>query len=352
MGYNPDIGYHRKYMIRTHDNYDLTDHNTFAIHAKCGQFMEYTEAGDIPFVLSCIRPGVEWVHIGAGSNLLFTRDFPGIVLHSAIKGIEVVKEHPDAVTVRVGAGETMDDIVKWACQRELWGLENLSGIPGEAGSSAVQNVGAYGTEAADTIESVLVFDTIEREFTQLRADVCHFGYRTSIFKEPDSKGRYIVHAVDFRLRTLYSPTLTYGPLKEAFTDAESLTPADVREKVLAVRASKLPDPAVCPSAGSFFKNPVVGMDVYDGIAKTEGMPVPKFDLPGGFCKIPAAWLLDRCGWKGYSEDRVAVWHLQPLVIVNPHRKATGADVVALERKMIESVKARFGISLSPEVEHL
>lgn len=141
-------------MITTTDNYDLTGHNTFAMHVKCGVFMEYNDASDIPFLLSSIREGVERIHIGAGSNLLFTSDYPGVVLHSAIKGIEILSEEADSVTVRVGAGEVMDDFIRWACERNLRGIENLSGIPGEAGASAVQNVGAYGVEACDAIVNV------------------------------------------------------------------------------------------------------------------------------------------------------------------------------------------------------
>ncbi|WP_304968801.1 FAD-binding protein, partial [uncultured Duncaniella sp.] len=239
-------------MITTIDNYDLSSRNTFAMKVKCGAFMEYTKADDIPFLLSTIRKDVEKFHIGAGSNLLFTRDFPGVVLHSAIKGFEIICKNPQEVIVRVGSGETMDDFIRWACDRELWGIENLSGIPGEVGASAVQNVGAYGTEACDAIVAVHAFDEVEREFVTFSKEDCRYAYRDSIFKKSDAKKRYIIHAVDYALTPLHSPNLSYPALKKAFEgkDVDSLSPNDIRAAVIATRDSKLPNPAVTPSAGS------------------------------------------------------------------------------------------------------
>lgn len=341
-------------MITTLDNYNLTERNTFAMKVKCGVFMEYTKAEEIPFILSSIRKDVKRMHIGAGSNLLFTSDYPGVVLHSAIKGIKILSETSKEVIVRVGSGETMDDFIKWACDRQLWGVENLSGIPGEVGASAVQNVGAYGTEACDVIVAVHAFDEVDREFVTFSNEKCRYGYRDSIFKKPNFKGRYIIHAVDYALRPEVSPTLTYPALKTMFGDRDTatLTPHDIREAVIATRASKLPDPAKVPSAGSFFKNPVVTEEHFERIRQQEeGIEVPHYKTAAGY-KIPAAWMIDRCGWKGYEEGNVAVWHLQPLVIVNPYRKASPDEIVNLEKKIIDSVRQRFGITLSPEVEHI
>ncbi|MCM1077727.1 MAG: UDP-N-acetylmuramate dehydrogenase [Bacteroides sp.] len=341
-------------MIRTIDNYNLSGHNTFAMNVKCGVFMEYTSPDDIPFILSSIRRDVERMHIGAGSNLLFTADYPGVVLHSAIRGKEIISESPQEVIVRVGAGETMDDFVRWACDRELWGIENLSGIPGEVGASAVQNVGAYGTEAYDAIVAVNAYDEVEREFVTFTKDECHYAYRYSMFKHPDSKGRYIIHSVDYSLSPIPSPNLSYPALQATFkdTDVSTLTPTAIRQAVIAIRDTKLPNPVTVPSAGSFFKNPVISEEQFNSIATREsGTDIPHFKVDGGY-KIPAAWLIDRCGWKGYSEGNVAVWHLQPLVIVNPEKKAAPDEVIALENKIIESVRERFGITLTPEVEHI
>lgn len=341
-------------MITTFDNYDLTDRNTFAMKVKCGMFMEYSSPEDIPFLLSSIRKEIERFHIGGGSNLLFTQDFPGVVLHSAIKGMEIIEESPGKVTVRVGAGETMDDFIRWACDRELWGVENLSGIPGEVGASAVQNVGAYGTEACDAIVSVHAFDEVENEFVTFRNEECEYAYRDSLFKHPDEKGRYIIHAVDYALSPIPNPNIGYPALEKLFEgrNPAELTPHDIRKAVIATRDSKLPDPAKVPSAGSFFKNPVVSEEHLARIIESEGgCAVPHYKVEGG-CKIPAAWLIDRCGWKGYTEGNVAVWHLQPLVIVNPERKASPDEIIDLERRIIDSVNERFGIKLTPEVEHI
>lgn len=338
-------------MITTRQNFDLAQVTTFAIPAKCSCYMEYDKAEDIPFILSTLRDGVDLFHIGGGSNLLFTSDFEGVVAHSAIKGIDIIDENPADVTVRVGAGVLMDDFIRWACDRELWGVENLSGIPGEVGASAVQNVGAYGSEAADTIVEVNAYDRDSHEFVTLRNAECRYGYRDSIFKHPDMHGCYIIHSVVYRLSATPKPNISYPALRDRFSTPPSF-PHLVREAVIAIRDSKLPDPTKVPSAGSFFKNPVITDKQLDHIVSIEGNDsFPHYRTDGGW-KIPAAWLIDRCGWKGYRDGNVAVWHLQPLVIVNPERKATAADVLDLENRIRQSVKERYGVDLTPEVEHI
>lgn len=338
-------------MITTCQNFELASVTTFAIPAKCGCYIEYDCPEDIPFILSTIRPEVDLLHIGGGSNLLFTADFPGIVAHSAIKHIDIIDENPSSVSVKVGAGVRMDDFIQWACQRELWGIENLSGIPGEVGASAVQNVGAYGLEAADAIVEVNAYDRENNEFVTLSNAECHYGYRDSIFKRPELRGCYIIHSVVYKLSSIPMPKVGYPAIAELFT-APPASPAQVRDAILKIRQAKLPDPSVTPSAGSFFKNPVINDIQLHKVIEAEGSDYfPHYPADGGW-KIPAAWLIDRCGWKGYSEGNVGVWHQQPLVIVNPQRLASAKEVIALERKIKESVKARYGIELSPEVEHI
>lgn len=338
-------------MIKSYQNFDLSGHNTFAMKVKCGCFMEYDAAADIPFIFSSIRKDIDVIHIGGGSNLLFTADYPGIVLHSAIRFIRETGREGNTVFVEAGSGVVMDELISYLCSRGLWGLENLSGIPGEVGASAVQNVGAYGVEAADAIVSVNTFDTLNNEFVTIPASDCSYGYRDSIFKRPGYKGRYIIHSVTFRLSAIPTPDISYPALRDSFATPPS-TPAEVREAVIRVRDSKLPDPATVPSAGSFFKNPVISPSQFDRVKEAAGdMAVPHYDAGGGI-KVPAAWLIDQCGWKGYTDGNVAVWHLQPLVIVNPERKATPAEVIGLEKRIIDSVSSRFGITLSPEVEHI
>ncbi|MCM1521819.1 MAG: UDP-N-acetylmuramate dehydrogenase [Muribaculaceae bacterium] len=339
-------------MITSRQNFDLTDRNTFAMPVKCGCFMEYDSRDDISFLLSTIRQEVDIFHIGAGSNLLFLRDYPGVVIHSAIRGIETVKTDGDTVLVRAGAGETMDSFIEEMGGRGLWGVENLSGIPGEVGSAAVQNVGAYGVEAADVIDTIEAFDRSRGEFVNLKAEDCGYGYRWSMFKNPVMKKNYIIASVTFRLSATPKPNTTYPALSKRFATPPA-TPGEVREAVIEIRNTKLPDPARVPSAGSFFKNPVVDRETFERICEKEGGPenVPHYDVESGV-KIPAAWMIDRCGWKGKSMGNVAVWHSQPLVIVNPERKGTPGEVVALENAIIASVRERFGITLSPEVEHI
>lgn len=338
-------------MITTRQNFELAQVTTFAIPAKCSCYMEYDRPEDIPFILSTLRHGVELYHIGGGSNLLFTSDFEGVIAHSAIKGIEIIDENPASVTVRVGAGVVMDDFIRWACNRELWGVENLSGIPGEVGASAVQNVGAYGAEAADTIVEVNAYDRDQDEFITLTNQECRYGYRDSIFKHPDMHGCYIIHSVVYRLSVTPKPNIGYPALRERFDTLPS-SPHQVRDAVIAVRDSKLPDPSKVPSAGSFFKNPVINDNQLTHIIGVEtNDSFPHYRVDDGW-KIPAAWLIDRCGWKGYREGNVAVWHLQPLVIVNPERRATASEVLDLEQRIIQSVRERYGVTLAPEVEHI
>ena len=339
-------------MITSRLNFDLTDRNTYPMPVKCGCFMEYDSRDDIPFLLSTLRPEVDMLHIGAGSNLLFLNDYPGVVVHSAVRGMEIIREDGDSVLVRVGAGQDMDGFIAWACDHGLWGVENLSGIPGEAGSAAVQNVGAYGVEAADVIEEIEAFDCPAGDFITLRPEQCDYGYRHSMFKSPMMKGNYIIASVTFRLSKEPQPKTSYPALAARFPQPPA-TPAKVRKAVIEIRDSKLPDPAKVPSAGSFFKNPVVSRETFGRICAAEGGEdaVPHYPAPDGV-KIPAAWMIDRCGWKGRTMGNAAVWHLQPLVIVNPDRNATPADVLALERAIIESVRERFGVTLTPEVEHI
>lgn len=341
-------------MINITEDFDLTDSNTFAMRVKCDSYVEYDEISDIPDIVSSFTTDSKYFHIGAGSNLLFTGDFRGTILHSAIRSEEFVSEGSDEIIIRVGSGVVMDDFIRRCCSLGLWGLENLSGIPGEVGASAVQNVGAYGREACDAIAAVHVFDTKERVFRTLPNSECDFSYRHSIFKRNESKGRFIIHHVDYRLSPKPNPCLSYPALTDIFDrkDLSELTPSEVRDEIIGIRNRKLPDPTEVPSAGSFFKNPVISKDLYQQICQNERLETIPHYIHGGGYKIPAAWLIERCGWKGKTIGNVAVWYLQPLVIVNPDRKASPDEVISLENQIIKSVNSRFGIILNPEVEHI
>lgn len=327
-------------------NYDLSSHNTFRMKARCACFVEYESAKELEEMdWDSLPQPVR--HIGGGSNLLFTGDFPGTILHSRIDYIKYVDMGFDEVPVMVGAGVVWDRFVEHTCSHGLWGAENLSLIPGEVGAAAVQNIGAYGVEAKDIISGVVCYDLLERKKVKFTPGECAYGYRESMFKS--AAGRYIVTSVLFRLSRKFAPNLSYKGLD----GLSPSSPMDVREVVIAIRNSKLPDPEVLGSAGSFFKNPVIGREQYSALLrKTGGVEPPHHDLPGGAVKLTAAWLIDQCGFKGATEGGAAVYEKQPLVIVNATGEASPADVLNLENRIIEGVRAKFGLTLSPEVEHI
>ena len=338
-------------MLKTEYHKDLTRLNTFGMRVEAKAFIEYDSVADL-VELDLEGYPRPVLHIGGGSNLLFTGDFKGTVLHSKIKFIEPLESDP--LKISVGAGVVFDDFCKWACDRQLWGVENLSGIPGEVGAAAVQNIGAYGVEVKDVISRVFCYDLQEEEFVSFGVEDCAYGYRDSIFKHPGTKGRHIVTHVVFQLNNNSVPKLDYGHLKDAVDAAaqgRELTPHLVRKTVLDIRNQKLPDPAKIGSAGSFFKNPVVSRGEYEKIA-SEYENVRHFDLGDAGVKIPAAWMIEQCGWKGRRQGGAAVWEKQPLVIVNHSGNAFPEEVTGLERRIIESVRAKFGVVLSPEVEHI
>ena len=358
-------------MIKTSYYQDLTKMNTFGMKVKARCFMEYDSVADLVDIEfgELARPVL---HIGGGSNLLFTDDFKGTVLHSKIDFIETLEgdHEEDRILVSVGAGVVFDDFCAWAAKEGLWGVENLSYIPGEVGASAVQNIGAYGVEVKDVISKVYCYDTQEEEFVCFPVQECAYGYRDSIFKKPEIKGRYIVTHVVFALSREPRPMLDYGHLKEA-VDAlqQDITPALIRKVIIRIRKEKLPEPSVMGSAGSFFKNPVISLEHFQRIeaaAKAEhgtDYKVPHYIIkePAAASdgisavetvKVPAAWMIEQCGWKGRRSGGAAVWEKQPLVIVNYTGEAFPEEIIGLERRIVSSVKQKFGVELHPEVDHI
>ena len=395
--------------------------NTFGMKVKARCFVEYDSVADLVDIEfeELARPVL---HIGGGSNLLFTDDFKGTVLHSKINFIEILEDKrrisavpsssarcsenieaavapvnaegsdgmpprglsqsdwgvdsvveddaPTETLVSVGAGVVFDDFCDWAAKEGLWGVENLSYIPGEVGASAVQNIGAYGVEVKDVIRTVYCYDTVEEEFVKFDVSECEYGYRDSIFKNPEIKGRYIVTHVVFALSRVPQPKLEYGHLADAVAAAASLsgdtttvpaaklTPALIRKVIIKIRKEKLPEPSVMGSAGSFFKNPVISAEHFakiESAAKTEhgaDYKVPHYDLPDGTVKVPAAWMIEQCGWKGRRSGGAAVWDKQPLVLVNYTGEAYPEEIIGLECRIIESVKKKYGVELHPEVDHI
>ena len=374
--------------------------NTFGMKVKARCFMEYDSVADLVDIEfgELARPVL---HIGGGSNLLFTDDFKGTVLHSKIDFIEILDKcqctpadassegdgSSDIVQVSVGAGVVFDDFCAWAAKEGLWGVENLSYIPGEVGASAVQNIGAYGVEVKDVIRTVYCYDTVEESFVHFDVSECGYGYRDSVFKRPEYKGRYIVTHVVFNLSRAPRPRLDYGHMAERVTEAmagsDNMTPALIRKVIIKIRKEKLPEPSVMGSAGSFFKNPVVSAEHFariEAAAKAEfgeDYKVPHYVVPAdchsipeipaspsaeGSCveagekqnliKIPAAWMIEQCGWKGRRSGGAAIYDKQPLVIVNYTGEAFPEEIIGLERRIVESVRKKFGVELYPEVEHI
>ena len=333
-----------KIMIKHCTDYPLLPHNTFGIDVKAAHFVEFTSADEIKSI-ACKLGGVRHLVIGGGSNLLFMGDFDGVILHSAIKGIEVTSENEESLTVRAGSGINWDEFVAYTVERGWQGLENLSAIPGEVGASAVQNVGAYGVEAGDLIERVeciSLADGSERSFTK---EECRFAYRHSIFKA-EEKGKYAVAYVTFRLNKACKYTLTYGNLKEQCEKLGGVTAANIRKAVCDTRAAKLPDPAEIGSAGSFFMNPIVDAEVAARL-KEQYPTMPTYAAVSGV-KLSAGWFIDQCGWKERSSATVGVYRNQALVVVNLGG-ATGKDVIDFATQVQQSVKEKFGVEIFPEV---
>ena len=277
-------------------------------------------------------------------------DYDGVLLTPVARQIALLSDDGDEVRLRVEAGVEWDDLVEWAVERGLWGIENLSLIPGKAGSAPVQNIGAYGCEAKDAIRRVEMYCVETGNLLTLDAAHCGFGYRESVFKH-DLKGRVIITAIEIRLSHTPRPKLGYGDVEREVEARGGATLRNIREAVCAIRRAKLPDPAVTGNAGSFFKNPVVGREEAERLsALYPDMPHYPAADPSQV-KLAAGWLIDRAGLKGHSEGRVGIHPRQALVIINLGG-ATGTEIVAFARKVQEQVKKRFGVEIEPEVNIL
>lgn len=327
--------------------HSLIDNNTFGIDAKCDSFIEYQTLEDlIQIVKSGKLSNQKYLHIGGGSNLLFLNDFNGLILHSQIKGIEVIAENETETTLRVGAGVCWDDFVAYCVDKNLYGAENLSYIPGEVGASPVQNVGAYGVEAKDIITRVEVVDAETGECKVIENKDCGFSYRHSNFKDI-WKNRYFVHHVIFSLKKDSTLKLDYGNIKGALSQFDVINLKTVRAAIIDIRKNKLPDPKDIGSAGSFFMNPIVKLDVFKKIQ--ERYPnVPFYTVSDDLVKIPAGWMIEKCGWKGKKYKHVGVYEKQALILINCGG-GTGEEVKELASLICEDVKKEFGIQISPEV---
>lgn len=287
--------------------------------------------------------------LGGGSNILFTQNVPQWVLRNEIKGIETVQENDAHVWLKVGAGEVWHLFVLYCVQHNYGGVENLSLIPGTVGAAPIQNIGAYGAEVKDVIESVRFFEIETSQFKSFNNEECQFGYRDSIFKRL-LKGKIIITSVIFKMNKQPVFNTSYGNIQQEL-DAKGITVPSVKtisDAVISIRSSKLPDPREIGNAGSFFKNPEITTIQYEAL-KVKYPAIPGYSINGHITKVPAGWLIEQCGWKGFRENDYGVHKNQALVLVN-YAKARGAQIAALSEKIMASVHDTFGIDLEREVQ--
>ena len=336
-------------MIRFFENYSLKKLNSFGVSATTRYFFEFTEPADLQeFMLSNLFKANDLrMVIGGGSNLLFLNDFGGLILFPNIPGISIEREDRNHIWVRAGAGVVWDDFVAYVVREGWGGVENLSLIPGRVGAAAVQNIGAYGQEAADVIESVSGIDLLTGEGKLIGSDQCGFAYRNSIFKN-ELKSSFVITSVLFRLYKFPELQTGYYGVAQAIQHIPAPGISDVRNAVVSIRRSKLPDPEVIGNAGSFFKNPVVSTSQAEKL-KSEYPNVPVYPTASdNQVKLSAGWLIDQCGWKGARRGGAGVHNNHALVLIN-YGNATGEQIFRLSEEIRLSVLENFGVNLEREV---
>ncbi|WP_143885409.1 UDP-N-acetylmuramate dehydrogenase [Chryseobacterium binzhouense] len=332
------------------ENFSLKPYNTFGIDAKAKYFAEVNSADELIETLKISKTQtLPILFLGGGSNILFTKDFDGLVIKLSLKGITVQPLNEDEVLVTAKAGENWHEFVLFCLEKNLGGLENLSLIPGNVGTSPMQNIGAYGTEIKDVFYNctVLNLETLEIEIFDL--EKCRFGYRDSIFKQ-EGKEKYVILEVSFRLTVRNHQIKTeYGAIKSELENLGIKNPTiqDISKAVINIRQSKLPDPKQTGNAGSFFKNPTIPLAQFEKLQKKFNN-IPGYPN-GDFVKVPAGWLIEQCGWKGKQIGNAASHKLQALVIVNATGNATGQEIFDFSTEIINSVQEKFGIELEREV---
>lgn len=336
-------------MINIEKDYALDQLNTFGMSVKAPWFSVLKQKEDCTGLAAAAPEGRPMLVLGGGSNMLFTRPPDQWVIKNEIKGIELIGEDATHVWLKVGAGEVWHEFVLYCISQQYCGLENLALIPGTVGAAPIQNIGAYGVEVKQLISRVHFWDLEKGSFTYLDNEACKFGYRDSIFKQT-LKGRYIITEVEWKLSKTPSLNTSYGNIKDELEVMGVENPGikDVADAVIAIRSAKLPDPKVVGNAGSFFKNPEVANEVYAAI-KAQYTEAPGYKVGADKTKIPAAWLIEQCNWKGFRQGDAGVHPKQPLVLVN-YGNASGSEIFALSTQIIESVKEKFGITLEREVQ--
>ena len=334
--------------MKMQSDISLKPYNTFGIDVKARNFVEVTSVEELREVLKNTYASELFI-LGGGSNMLLTKDVQKTVVYINPKGIEILENNENDVLVKAMAGENWHEFVLYCIDHSFGGLENLSLIPGKVGTAPIQNIGAYGVELKDSFESCTALDIQTLQLKTFTKEECHFGYRDSIFKN-EAKGKYIITSVSFRLsKNNHKLNTTYGSIDQFLEDKGVKTPtiANVSEAVISIRQSKLPNPKELGNSGSFFKNPVVSKEVLQKLQQ-QYPEIPFYEVDGQQVKIPAGWLIDRAGLKGYREGDAGVHTRQALVLVN-YGNAKGLDILQLAEKIQQKIWDMFGIEISPEV---
>jgi UDP-N-acetylmuramate dehydrogenase len=331
--------------LELQQNISLLPYNTFGIEAIAECFTEVRSLQDI---VDIATTDYQLHFLGSGSNILLTRNVSGLVVHNTMMGITKIKEDPQYVWFEAQSGEIWHDFVMFCISQNLSGIENLALIPGTVGAAPIQNIGAYGVEVAEVVTAVNAYHVFDKTMVRFSNAACHFGYRNSIFKN-EYKNKVFITSVEFRLSKTHAFKTEYGAIREELEKSGivPITPAAIAQAVINIRKSKLPDPTIVGNAGSFFKNPTISTTQFKELA-TIHPTLPHFPGSEGQIKIPAAWLIEHAGWKGYKKNNIGVHSKQALVLVK-YGKALGADILSLADEIVADVQTKFGILLEKEV---
>lgn len=341
--------------MQVHQNYSLKKYNTFGIAAIAKYFAIFTSPDELEEVLKSNENISSKMILGGGSNILFTKDYNGLVLKNEIQGINICREDDEYYYIKVGAGVKWHSFVMYCVAHVLGGIENLSLIPGNVGASPMQNIGAYGVEIKDVFVELEAFHPGEKIVQRFSKKDCEFGYRESVFKKK-YKDQFVILNVTFRLRKIPQFNVSYGAIEDELKrmKVENLSVKAISDAVIHIRASKLPDPAIIGNAGSFFKNPILSGHEFRKLHELEifaGQNTPHYNIDENHFKIPAGWLIEQCGWKGFRKGNAGCYGKQALVLVN-YGNASGKDIYNLSEEIKISVKEKFGIELEREVNIL
>jgi len=336
-------------MNKISSNFSLKDYNTFNINVKSDKFISINSEDQLIDFLSQHKEEENIFFLGGGSNVLFSKDYNGTIIHISIKGKKIIEEFDDKIIIEVSSGEDWHEFVEWSIENNYGGIENLSLIPGNVGAAPIQNIGAYGVELKDVFDSCRVLSMDSNEIKIFNKDECNFNYRSSVFKS-EKKNKYVILSIRLKLtKEPHSYNLSYESLRERFNDKD-INLSNISREIIKIRESKLPDPKKIGNCGSFFKNPFIDSEKLDIlIEKYPKLPYHKGE--NGLYKIPAAWLIEKMGFKKKSLGDASVYINQPLVIVN-NGNATGSDILNFANSIKKSVKENFNIDLEEEVNIL